>query len=589
MSKTTTHDHNPSRYIIQILVDQASPEAFFGWMDKGIAPHISKYILGEKTAQGTYSKATICRNLITGYPSTSANSHTSIITGSYAGKNNLLYTTFWNVRAKKPEYVNTEKISLSGLKDMNRKHINPACKTLFEYMDDSASFHAIHRGATYKLLTLRSIIFKFLPLLLKVKRSHGSEGEEPTALPQFWKKLFEDNIISYLTRIQEKAEMPEATFIVYLFSDSMGHKYGFQSEEYRTAIELLDYFIQCIVEGMEDKKGNHIPGVKELGYLDSIIWNFCTDHAARPVERDKFVMVNSLARIDLGLDLIDGENDNLKKILKRVKKNYAQINGFSNVGGELWHGWFGGPYGTSREDFARFYGENYFRNLQPKLKDAKETVDLIEHLSSQDYIQFVIIPEEEEPFENLSSISSQERIKKLIPREYTIKIIDSEGIGIWTRKAEYNLVHYAYELVRGKDPLHYETTGLDYGQFYPQTQWLEKTYPHDLPDIPHRLFGFFDCIYAPNFVATSAYSYHFLSTYKFAHTKEKMLKDFQTHDGLFREQSAVPLTLAGPGIKKGFELPYGRNIDILPTLLKALGKPFEEKKIDGKVLTEVLE
>ena len=118
---------------------------------------------------------------------------------------------------------------------------------------------------------------------------------------------------------------------------------------------------------------------------------------------------------------------------------------------------------------------------------------------------------------------------------------------------------------------------------------MEKTINHDLPDVPHRLFGFFDCKFAPNFVVTSAYDYHFLSIQKLARKKEKLLKDSQTHDGLFRIESVVPLTLAGPGIKKGAEISMGRNIDILPTLLKLLNIDYDKGTIDGNVLTEALE
>ena len=112
------NDNPDSKYLIQILVDHVSPDAFFGLIDKGVAPHISKYILGEKNSNNTYSNAAISRNIVTGYPSTSANSHTSIITGSYAGKNNLLYTTYWNLTGKKPDYVDTEKISVGIIKDL---------------------------------------------------------------------------------------------------------------------------------------------------------------------------------------------------------------------------------------------------------------------------------------------------------------------------------------------------------------------------------------------------------------------------------------------------------------------------------------
>ena len=91
------------KHLIQILIDHASPDAFFGWVDKGIAPHVSKYILGEKTEQNTYSNAAISRYIVTGYPSTSANTHVSIITGSYARKNNLTYTNFWDLLGKAPK------------------------------------------------------------------------------------------------------------------------------------------------------------------------------------------------------------------------------------------------------------------------------------------------------------------------------------------------------------------------------------------------------------------------------------------------------------------------------------------------------
>ena len=149
MSENT---EKPQKHLIQILVDHASPEAFFGWIDKGVTPHISKYILGAKKEDGTYANATISRNIVTGYPSTSANSHTSILTGSYARKNNLIHTTYWDMLGKVPKFHDTEKISLKGLKEMNYLHINPLCKTLFEYTDNSASFHALNRGASFIVL-----------------------------------------------------------------------------------------------------------------------------------------------------------------------------------------------------------------------------------------------------------------------------------------------------------------------------------------------------------------------------------------------------------------------------------------------------
>ena len=142
------------------------------------------------------------------------------------------------------------------------------------------------------------------------------------ASPVFWKRLYQDNISKFLKRILKNNKIPKATFIVFLFSDDMGHRHGFNSKEYQTAIKLLNYVIKCIVEGLEDKKGNFVKGIKELGFLDKIIWNFCTDHAARPVLTDKYVFIDSIIKKDLGLKIIDGENKQFdyKQLKKQIKK-----------------------------------------------------------------------------------------------------------------------------------------------------------------------------------------------------------------------------------------------------------------------------
>ncbi len=217
-------------------------------------------------------------------------------------------------------------------------------------------------------------------------------------------------------------------------------------------------------------------------------------------------------------------------------------------------------------------------------------MDIIKYLIKQPWVQFVIIPEEEYLSDNYHEITDpKERIKVHIPRDYNIRIISKKGIGFLTRMLENDVVHYAYNVVEKEDPLEYEKINLEYNKLYSHYEWLEKTLNHDLPDIPHRLFGFFDGIHAPNLVVTSDLTWHFLSVNKLANKKENMLKDAQTHDGLYQIESIVPLTLSGPGIKKGAEISMGRNIDILPTILKALNIEFDADKLDGQILEEALE
>jgi type I phosphodiesterase/nucleotide pyrophosphatase len=580
------------KYLISFLVDHASPRSFFDLIDDGEAPSVSKYILGEKTKDNLYSKASISRNFVTGYPSTSANTHVSIMTGSYAGKNNLLYATFWDLSGKKPVYIDTEEISVSLLSDLNEKFINKHSKLLFEYIPDSASFHAINRGARFKLLTTKALLTKFLPLLLKMKSKDDPGGVNPMAKPDLWRNVFMSNIGDFLKRIKLENSMPKASFIVFLLTDENAHKFGFDSKKYREAVKILDFFVESIVEGVETPKG-HIDGLKEMGYLDSVVWNINTDHAGRKVNRDKLIFLRENIEVELGLRIIGGEENKVDKTFKKLKKDVSKVNAFATVGSEIFHCWFADSNKGDLSSFNYFHPEKNYRSIKPigafSKHLSKDSVDLIDYLLDKDYTQFVIIPEDIVSKSDLKKIDPKERLSMKLPRDYIVKIFSKEGVGKITRSIIDNDIQYSYSVIEGKDPLDYSKTGLNFEEFYNHREWLAKTITHELPDIFHRLYGFFDCVYAPNFIVTSHKDYHFWKMEAVARKKEKAMANIQTHDGLYTMESIIPATFSGPGIKKGGEISIGRNIDVLPTLLKALDVDFNPEEMDGIVLEEIFE
>ncbi|MBD3354253.1 MAG: hypothetical protein GF364_22415 [Candidatus Lokiarchaeota archaeon] len=586
---------NTKKHLITFLLDHVSPEAFFQLIDEGIAPHVSKYILGDKIPETkAYSNATISRNIITGFPSTSANTHTSILTGSFGGKNNLGLGAYWNLLEDKPKFIKTDSIGLFSIKKFNVEYVNNYCKTLFEYIPDSASYHVLNRGAKYKEFTTKSLIFTYLPLLIKMKRKDEPGRVSPISRPELWKDLFRKNIGSLLRRIQE-SHMPRAIYIVFLLTDENGHRYGFDSPEYKEAVKIVDLFVEGLVEGVQINKKRKTAGLKDLGLLDSIVWNFHTDHAGRKINRDKFVMVNRLLEVELGLNFIQGDEDKeAQKKMKKEIKDLSNINAFTCVNSELYNGWFcsdidkiGSNDQKGSIDYIKFYGEATFRNLIPKndeITEKDEKTDIIAHLTKQDYTQFVLIPEESALLTRTDFISDKERVEKRIPRNYIIKIFGSVGSGVVSRKIINDKTHYSWNIVEGQDPLDYNELDIEYKKFYSQHKWLELTYQHRLPDVFHRLFGFFDCKYAPNFVLTSDFNYHFFNQYD---RLEEMMLKVQSHDGLYKVESKVPVTFAGPGIKKGAIIDYGRNVDVLPTLLEIMGINFNKDRLDGEILDDV--
>ena len=60
-----------------------------------------------------------------------------------------------------------------------------------------------------------------------------------------------------------------------------------------------------------------------------------------------------------------------------------------------------------------------------------------------------------------------------------------------------------------------------------------------------------------------------------------------SHGGLDRKQSMVPIMFWGKGIK-ATQLLTGRNVDIVPTILKMLDVEYDEKMVSGRPL-DVLE
>jgi hypothetical protein len=193
-------------------------------------------------------------------------------------------------------------------------------------------------------------------------------------------------------------------------------------------------------------------------------------------------------------------------------------------------------------------------------------------------IDLILIPEN-----NGGQLGNNERERLLIPRSYNLKILSKLGKILVERKEEQNQLYYKYSILDGIDPLSYKTSSIKENKWISQEEWLKLTHKLEYPDLFHRLFGSFDCIHAPNLVLIPREDYNFL---KFGPPKEifKQMRNYQTHDGPYKVESVVPLTLSGPGIKKGYEIPFGRNIDILPTILKAAKVQFDEELVDGRPL-----
>jgi len=226
--------------------------------------------------------------------------------------------------------------------------------------------------------------------------------------------------------------------------------------------------------------------------------------------------------------------------------------------------------------------------LKPKntrYPNRKEKADLISYLIEKPWVQFVIIPEENPVQLTQKKIDLHARIQMPIPRNYQIKLFSKLGTGLISRKYENNVKWYQYRILNGQDPLEYDKIKWDYNRWYSVDETLQMTIHHKLPDAIHRLFGMLDAPLAPNLIVTSSYDYHFWAS-KTVHENE--IRFIQTHGGLFAEESIIPSIFAGPDFEKGVEIPFARNVDILPTMLKAMHVDYDPSRLDGNPIKDAL-
>lgn len=118
---------------------------------------------------------------------------------------------------------------------------------------------------------------------------------------------------------------------------------------------------------------------------------------------------------------------------------------------------------------------------------------------------------------------------------------------------------YAYEVTRGVDPLGYGA--LADGRFRTADEWLEATIDSDNADAPVQLFAALEGARAPDMIVAAERRVELVPS---PHRSR--------HGGMSREEMRVPVFVAGAGVPPGARIPFGRTVDLLPTMLDAMGR-----------------
>ncbi|MHA1298789.1 MAG: alkaline phosphatase family protein [Candidatus Helarchaeota archaeon] len=523
-----------SKYVFWILIDDASGEQFFELFKEEpcCMPTIKEFI---------YKRGSYTKRALTGFPSSSVEMHTSLITGALPRNTHIPHAWWWDVTNKKPKRIDLSDIGRKTLSLWNSKKILHA-KSCFEYIRDSASFHAIYRGAKLAFLKFWKIVWWVI--WLKLTRQWDIEDREG-----FWEKILIDNLVKYLKRIKKKG-LPQLSFITYPPSDTSAHFHGFKSDDYKKSLILIDRVLKILIEGTTDKKGNRVEGLKDLGYYDDSLFVICSDHSSREFPKGEFDILGKMQK-ELNLNILGIPKEEGKK----EDPNTAEILAAPGARAFIFY---------VRDPKTKKFTKRLGNLLMNYPSNSKGSINLIEWFLDNPEIVRIYYTE----------------------NENTIRVYSKSGNGVIERKKEGKSSSYRYKVEFGIDPLNYSgIVPIADGNWHTEDEWHKNTYNHQIPGIIFNIFGLFDYKNGGNLVLIPQDDYNFLAQLEV----EEGHKKVQNHDGDTFEEVVVPMLFAGPGIKNNYKFETCRNIDCLPTVLKWLDIRWTGSTIEGKPIDDIFE
>lgn len=169
------------------------------------------------------------------------------------------------------------------------------------------------------------------------------------------------------------------------------------------------------------------------------------------------------------------------------------------------------------------------------------------------------------------------------PEADTFNVYSLAGQGqIHRRVTATGLTLYRYQVVQGQDPLGYKPNPnlgplIESGAWLTDRQWLEWTCRLPYPDALHRIANSFGSPRSGHLQLVAAEGWDFTPS----EASDRLLTG--SYGSLNRFHSVVPILFYGPGVQRT-ELPTGRTVDVLPTILKLCRVDYDPEDLDGEPL-----
>ncbi|MFX1585651.1 MAG: alkaline phosphatase family protein [Promethearchaeota archaeon] len=525
---------NKINRIILCIIDDVNSEHFFNLINKGRLPNFQKLM-----KNGIFSI-----NCITDFPAITFPTQVSIITGTYTGdyRNELCHGVpmyDWMERSVSPPilrsystYGSDERIQIYKINE----DIGNNCKTLLEMVGEgntTSIAQFINRGNKYFFPERKT---KLIMYYLFIKYYKSIKQMIIRANSVIVKKLLQT--FKNPSKFFENQEPPIASLLWFVTSDLLMHVFGYDSNIYELNLRHIDKVIGYLIEELD-----------KLGYLDDTVLTITSDHGN--------YKANKIGNMDLFL----------------TSKGLTQYHTHKNIKGNMDLAEFGGLgffYFKSNKTYSKVVWKN------PTLESLKaygpKKVNLFQELFKINGTELMYYGDDEN-----STDKGKIYLKRKIPGTNKIEsgFIEYRGNSkeVKTKYISENQTNDIFGY--SDDSLAVKL--LD-NKYHSIEEWLEATYQVNYPLYPDLLVRHFKNPRSADIIVSTKGK----TAYNIRHGRERR-SSYYLHDIGLRRSAVVPLIIAGSNDIPQKAVSHCKITDIVPTLLKMLGKS-PHKSVIGKTL-----
>ena len=522
---------NKINRVILCIIDNLRSDHLFHFIDRGLLPNIKKLM-----ENGIYSK-----NCITDFPPITFPTQVSMLTGTYTGDYKKEYChgvplMNWMGRDLAPPYLRDYTAKNMQIYKIN-SDIGNKCKTIFEMAGDenTASIgEFINRGATYFFPERKTKLAMYYLAL---------------GVPQNKKKMMirtDSGIVHKLVDVFKKPkrhftnkETPVISVLWFMTPDILLHYFGYNSQIYKLNILHIDKVLGVLLDAL-----------KRMGYLNDTAIAITSDHgnykAQRFGEITNFFKSNLLThyhpRKNLKGNMNISKYDGVGFFNFKGKKNFKTKNGWSHPTIEEMENY--GPKKVNLlQELFKIKGSHlmYYRDenntvekgiihLKRKIKESKKIISgTIEYMGNGNNYK----------------------------TKYAFDNDESDAFGYLDDEKASKLLDNKFHTIQ---------------------EWLSATYHLDYPLYPDLIPRHFKNPRSSDLILSNDGSVVFNLK-----NGKRGNKNIYNHDRGIRECMNVPLVIGGSSDIPLKHIPFCKITDIVPTLLKMLGKA-PHKSVVGQSL-----